>query len=237
LVLWVTVLAAIVAIAHVSESRSSATLARETIDRLQLKATLEAAVIHRIGQLLGIAISQPANGLIGGIAVEVVSERQKTDLNTAHPANLESALARHVGAAEAKRLAARILDWRDADDLPSADGAETAAYLAAGLKRRPRNGPFEHVAELGQVIGVSPALVRRLRSEFTVYSGLKGGESTGSITLAAGTTSPAVGEAFSLVANGQLGGQTLSVAATVMLTGNLEASYRILAWEWIPVWN
>jgi general secretion pathway protein K len=65
-------------------------------------------------------------------------------------------------------LAQCIADWRDADDLPHPRGAERDAYLRAGRAVLPRNGPFRDVAELGDVMGVTPAILRRARPHLTV---------------------------------------------------------------------
>jgi general secretion pathway protein K len=59
-----------------------------------------------------------------------------------------------------------FLDWRDADDDVRAHGAEAAAYATLG--RRPRNGPFRSVDEVGGVRGVTPTMIARLRPAATV---------------------------------------------------------------------
>jgi general secretion pathway protein K len=93
------------------------------------------------------------------------------DLNAAPQPLLEWLLLR-VGSApdRARMLAAAIVDFRDADDVPSGpDGAESAAYQAAGLGARPKNAPLETVTELDQVLGMTPALLERLRPLVTVH--------------------------------------------------------------------
>jgi general secretion pathway protein K len=67
-------------------------------------------------------------------------------------------------------LAAAIVDFRDEDDISSVNGAESAAYHAAGLAHGPKNAPFETVTELDQVLGMDLALLDRLRAVTTVYS-------------------------------------------------------------------
>ena len=93
------------------------------------------------------------------------------DINAA-PQPLLEWLLLHVGAApdQARTLAAAIVDFRDADDVPSGpDGAESAAYQAAGLGHGPKNAPFETVTELDQVLGMTVTLFDRLRPLVTVY--------------------------------------------------------------------
>jgi general secretion pathway protein K len=93
------------------------------------------------------------------------------DLNTASLRLFEWLLLGHGLAAEkAAALAAAIVDFRDADDLPSRNGADSAAYRAAGLRHAPKNAPFESVSELDQVLGMDLALFARLRRVTTVHS-------------------------------------------------------------------
>ena len=93
------------------------------------------------------------------------------DINGASHSLIEWLLLR-IGVApdRAHVLAAAIVDFRDADDVASgADGAETAAYQAAGLAHGPKNAPFETIGELDQVLGMTPALLNRLRPFATVH--------------------------------------------------------------------
>jgi general secretion pathway protein K len=72
----------------------------------------------------------------------------------------------------ARRIAAAIMDWRDPDSLTQAEGgAEDADY---GSDERPygaKDAPFETVAELQLVLGMTPELFEKLSPHLTVYSG------------------------------------------------------------------
>lgn len=70
-------------------------------------------------------------------------------------------VALRIDAGQADRLAQCILDWRDPDDLHRARGAERASYLATGAPALPRNGPFETLAELRSVQGMTDETYRR----------------------------------------------------------------------------
>jgi general secretion pathway protein K len=74
-----------------------------------------------------------------------------------------------VSPEKAVALAAAIVDFRDEDDVPGVNGAESAAYRAAGLAQGPKNAPFETVTELDQVLGMDLALLNRLRVVATVH--------------------------------------------------------------------
>jgi general secretion pathway protein K len=129
------------------------------------RRTLDAAGLARDGTPLMCAHGDAA------IAIAVTDVAGLVDLNAASPALLEW-LLRGLGAApdRAAALAAAIVDFRDEDDVPGVNGAESAAYLAAGLAHGPKNAPFETVTELDQVLGMDVALLGRLRAVTTVHS-------------------------------------------------------------------
>jgi general secretion pathway protein K len=107
------------------------------------------------------------------VMVTVRDETARIDINKAPP-ELIAGIFQQVGvsADEAKVYAARILDWRDADDKTSPNGgAEKAAYRAAGRIDGPRNGKFLHVAELALVLGISPRAAAAVAPYVTVASG------------------------------------------------------------------
>ncbi|UNK48926.1 general secretion pathway protein GspK [Lysobacter sp. S4-A87] len=114
------------------------------------------------------------------VEVKMTDESGKVDLNQAD-AQLLAALIQGAGrgeggarmdATQAARLAGAIIDWRDSDPLTQpAGGGEDADYASAGLPYGAKDGEFESVAELEQVIGFTPQLYARLEPNLTVYSG------------------------------------------------------------------
>lgn len=106
------------------------------------------------------------------IDLRVLDENAKINLNLAD-ATLLSGFLQAMGedTAQARQLAAAILDWRDADNLKQpGGGAETAEYQAAGLPYGARNARFETLGELQRVLGVDAALYARLEPMLTLYS-------------------------------------------------------------------
>jgi hypothetical protein len=105
------------------------------------------------------------------VAIAATDVAGLVDLNAAS-ANLLEWLLHGLGVAPEKAvaLAAAIVDFRDEDDVPGPNGAESAAYRAAGLGHGPKNAPFETVTELDQVLGMDLALLNRLRAVATVHS-------------------------------------------------------------------
>ena len=105
------------------------------------------------------------------VAIAVTDVGGLVDLN-ATSASLLEWLLRGLGLPpeRAVALAAAIVDFRDEDDVPGVNGAESAAYHAAGLAHGPKNARFETVTELDQVLGMDLALFNRLRAVATVHS-------------------------------------------------------------------
>ncbi|WP_202839849.1 general secretion pathway protein GspK [Luteimonas saliphila] len=108
------------------------------------------------------------------VEVRIVDESGKLDLNAADVAAL-AALMRAVGVEPdaADAVAAAIVDWRDPDDLTQPQGgAEDPQYAAAGLPWGAKDAPFETVAEVEQVLGMTPDIYARLAGHLTIHSGL-----------------------------------------------------------------
>ncbi|MCE5231945.1 MAG: type II secretion system protein GspK [Mizugakiibacter sp.] len=106
------------------------------------------------------------------VRIEITDEAGKVDLNAADaPALRRLFAAAGADPARVEALADAVLDWRDVDDLARAHGAEAEAYRRARLAYGPRNGPFVTLDELRQVLGMDPALYRRVVPALTLWSG------------------------------------------------------------------
>jgi general secretion pathway protein K len=107
------------------------------------------------------------------VTVVIVDESGKVDINGAD-LDLIAGLLMAVGSERtpARKIAAAILDWRDPDALTQAEGgAEDMDYSSAGLPYGAKDAPFETVAELQLVLGMTPELFEKLAPHLTVYSG------------------------------------------------------------------
>jgi len=119
---------------------------------------------------------RPYRWTFGNAQMEVtlVDENGKIDLNQADAALLSS-LFQQVGGLpqrEAAQLASAVLDWRDPDLLTQPEGgAEDPDYEAAERHYGAKDAPFESVAELEQVLGMTPALFAKVAPDLTVFSG------------------------------------------------------------------
>lgn len=111
----------------------------------------------------------------GDVAVEVklIDENGKVDLNQGDM-TLLTGLIEAVGSErrEAEQIAAAILDWRDPDSLTQpVGGAEDPDYASAERAYGAKDMAFESVAELEQVLGMTPELYAKLEPHLTVFSG------------------------------------------------------------------
>lgn len=107
----------------------------------------------------------------GTVTLTASTDAAKVDLNTSSKTLLEAAYqAAGLKTLSPQSFAARVADWRDADDDMSDDGAETAQYEAAGLSYAPANRPFRSTADLQWVPGISAADIKTLSDFVTVYN-------------------------------------------------------------------
>lgn len=118
---------------------------------------------------------RPYRWTFGDAALEVslVDENGKIDLNQADPPLL-AAFFQVFGLEQpqAAQLASAILDWRDPDVLSQPEGgAEDPDYAAAERPYGAKDASFESVAELEQVLGMTPELYARVAPHLTVFSG------------------------------------------------------------------
>ena len=103
--------------------------------------------------------------------LSIQAEDGRIDLNTA-PRALLRAVFRGAGLTthSAARLVDAVLDFRDPNSIRRLNGAEDEDYRAAGLPWGAKDAPFESVAELQRVLGMTPALYRRVAPALTVHS-------------------------------------------------------------------
>ena len=146
--------------------------------RLQTDALINSAVELTAYRLIGLDdTSRPSSGAFrfqlghAKVAVEFRTEGARIDLNFA-PKELLSGLFATLGAKQedADFAADRVIGWRKKNEVPNRN-PEADLYKDAGLKYAPRQTPFQNVAELRFLLGVSPALVERALPFVTVFNG------------------------------------------------------------------
>ena len=179
IVLWTLGLLALLGVQLVAAGRGDTQLARSLADSAMLEAATNGAVQHAIFRMLGPPQQRwAADGSahlvrLGSVLVVVRLEDEggKVNPNLAS-ATLLGSLLTQVGAspATAAALAAAIVDWRSGSPQPGMPAAQVSRYAAAGRSYSPPGEAFQSLGELGLVLGMTPALLERLRPHMTVYS-------------------------------------------------------------------
>ncbi|MGA7980476.1 MAG: type II secretion system protein GspK, partial [Chromatiaceae bacterium] len=196
LVLWVIALLTIIAVGLSATQRTETALAGNQVNSARFRALADAAVDYGMLNMMVQPIAAQGTqdqaaqaqeqdnlwvpdgtahtwGFAGEtMEIAVSNEGSRIDLNQA-PRELLVGLftAAQVPDDEVNALADAVIDWRDPDDLRSADGAEDSDYEAAGRPYGAKDGPFDSVEELQQVLGFTHQLYRVLEPALTVATG------------------------------------------------------------------
>ncbi len=106
------------------------------------------------------------------LEIRITDEAGKIDINVANEELLDRLFA-SVGIEDEERLLLvdAVMDWRDPDDLIRLNGAEDEDYLGAGYPYGAKDGPFDTVGELQQVMGMSYELFRLVEPAITIHAG------------------------------------------------------------------
>jgi len=182
--LWLLVALSALALEVSLVARERRLAAANTLEGSQARAAADAGLEHARARLAAVLRSgaldpwrRPDSLLAGDVTLGDARYRvtlrdagAALNLNRATEADLRRLLiALRVDAGQADRLAQATLDWRDADDLRRARGAERDDYLRAGRPVLPRNGPFQSIAELGSVLGMTPQVLTLVRPYLTLF--------------------------------------------------------------------
>ena len=175
-VLWMLAALATLALTYGVYVNATAFALADYDVRLQAQELAMAGVELAVYKLTENPQARPAQGRFefrlgnAAVAVDFRSESGRIDLNFA-PKPLLVGLFTVLGYDQeaAEDFADRIIAWRT----PASGAADSEAvlYRTAGKSYGPRRGPFQHVNELGLVLGMTPDLVERALPYLTVYSG------------------------------------------------------------------
>ena len=117
----------------------------------------------------GSAIDAGRDGI--AIAVCLADEGGKVNPNRVNPALMAALLvAVDLPADQASRLAAAIVGWRTAGASPADTATRTALYRQAGLPYAPNGQPFASIDDLRFVLGMTPAILGRLRPNLSIWN-------------------------------------------------------------------
>ena len=211
LVLWLTILLTVIASGFAYSMRTEALAARNAISVAQARAVADGAATRATFEMLRprvVGDTWVADGSVhywsedgASIAANIIDESGKIDLNAASDALLTSLLqtAGGVDADTAAHLVAAIDDWKTAGDLKRPNGAKLPEYQAAGLTYGPADAPFESVADLQRVLGMTPAIYAAVADSLTVYShqaGVNPAFASRTILLAFPNATPEIVDAY-----------------------------------------
>jgi general secretion pathway protein K len=248
IVLWAMVLLTVLVTGITGTGRTEAQLAGNLRANAQLQAEADGAVYDTIFHAL--ATSQPplafGQTVRGRTLIQVVDEAGKINPNTAPPQLLQ-ALLRRVGVADgmATSLAAAIADWRDDNATATPGGAKAPQYVAARKNYGPPQEPFQSIAELADVLGMTPDILVRLAPHLSIYNMGAPQLSMADPVVAAALQDVSGGQAIGAPASPATGSRTIAITATVsgangarftrhadvwIETANHKPSYRILTW-------
>lgn len=178
-VLALVSLLAVLAIGVVEGTRRHGQLVCNSVDTFQAQEFADSAIRLAIIELSERPVSSARSDAVSNrtrllfgrdILVRLDYDAGRIDLNAADEYLLTAVFAGNgFSENEARKLAHRIIDWRDVDDEVQPQGAERQDYRRAGRIGGPRNGPFETVFEVLQIVGAEN-LDENLLDAFTVYS-------------------------------------------------------------------
>jgi len=158
-----------------TSSRNSLDGAAITSDALNIDAMVQSGLSIAGYQLFALKTDPEAvTGQIikldqGSITIKVETETGKADLNASSKSLLAAAyMASGLRTLAPSAFAARVVDWRDADNQVTDDGAEAAEYTAIGLAYTPANRAFRSLGDLRWIPGVSAADILALKAFVTV---------------------------------------------------------------------
>ncbi|HWP57290.1 MAG TPA: hypothetical protein VNL14_05345 [Candidatus Acidoferrales bacterium] len=110
----------------------------------------------------------------GRYRVRLLDEGGKINLNRVDEELLRRVLGNvGIDRERAAVIVDSIMDWRDADDLHRANGAESEYYRARPHPYSAKNGPFDTVEDLLWVRGVTPEIFYGLERDGTRLAALK----------------------------------------------------------------
>jgi general secretion pathway protein K len=248
IVLWSMVLLSLLFSRLVSAGRSEAEIAFNLRAAAQRQAQADGILYSVIFGLLGPPAGHwPADGAVhrmrlpmAAATVSIENLDGRINPNTASPALLEALLARlGADALTARNVAEAIADWRSSD----AQGSfEAPQYLGAGLAYTPAGSPFQSIAELGLVLGMTPDLLARITPHLSLYNGdnpnpddadpvVRKALRDAGMVGASGSTHPLRAVAINVVIAGTDGAEASRRADVQLKTSSSATGFQILTWQ------
>ncbi len=180
IVLWMLALITVMAGSYAAATRTETIAAAAATSNAKARAMAEAGIWKGVSRLLRrtAADTWRADGSVVEYAFRdtdlrfaIQDQNGLIDLNRASAELINGVFtAAGVVSRDAIELSDAVIDWRDTDKRKRPRGAEDPAYQAAGLAYGAKDGPFNTVTELQQVLGVTPEIYARVVPLLTVHS-------------------------------------------------------------------
>jgi general secretion pathway protein K len=175
MVLWTIALLALLVAQFTSSGRTETRIASNLRANAVAEAAADGAIHETILRLIQGAWTAEDRPRVVHTEDAVVEIRIQNQVSKINP-NLASAPALRtllsslgIDPGQAAALARGIVDWRSAGAASASGGSKISQYRAAGLPYGPANKLFDSVEEIGQVIGMTPTLMVRIKPFLSVY--------------------------------------------------------------------
>ena len=227
-VIWFAGLVALLMLSFAAAARVHLRSTGHAVELAEARALADGGTDLALAELLRTSLRGETSPLLGRsrtcrmangdvLTLSLADEAGRVDPNVAGE---ELLTALFIGAGTptdaARRIANAVLDFRDGDDEPRKGGAERDDYRAARRASIPRNAPFETVAELAEVMGVTAAHVQRLSPYLTVRSGQEGIDSAA-----------ADGELIAMLARGAAADSLAARLSAIVSETTLPVDFRV----------
>jgi general secretion pathway protein K len=247
IVLWTMVLLALLVAQFTATGRTELRVSANLRTNAAMQAAADGALyeaVLRLLQGLWAPDGRPHVVRVGTAAVDVriTDEFWKVNPNEATLAMLQALLTnRGIEAGRTASLSKAILDWRAGEAPSPPSGARRAPFQTAGLSRRPAIRLFESLDQLGQVPGMTPALLARITPALSIYKENDALEAPGTVDPSPtggtgwhfGSTGRVMLVTIETTAIGEKGGR-FARQAVVRLREEAsldQAPYQILTWD------
>jgi general secretion pathway protein K len=180
IVLWTLVLVSFI-VTHVTASgRTEIRIAGNLVANAAAGAAADGAIFATIfnrtdpkSEQLSVLDGNAQELAIGNsrVVVRLDDEAARINPNWASPALFEALLrVTDIDPDGARRLAAAITEWAGTAPTLAPPSARLAEYRAAGLDYGPPGAPLESLDELGRVVGMTPAILAKIRPHLSLFA-------------------------------------------------------------------
>jgi general secretion pathway protein K len=154
-----------------TEIRVAANLRANAVAQAAADGGLHEAIL-RLLQGVWLPDDHPRVVRVQDAAVEIRIQNQvsKINPNVASAATLQRLLTGlAIDPGQAAALARAIVDWRSIGPKSASGGTKISQYQSAGLPYAPAGKLFDSVDEVGQVVGMPPAVMARFKPLLSVF--------------------------------------------------------------------